>query len=89
MSMDSVFTMKLDSGLRDEFMAEAAASHRPASQVVRELMRDYVRRQHETREYETFLAAKVQAARSSLAAGGGESGERVEEEFARRRAASL
>jgi hypothetical protein len=31
--------MKLEPDLRDEFMAEAEAIHRPASQVLRELMR--------------------------------------------------
>jgi hypothetical protein len=39
MSKEAVFTMKLEPELRDAFMAEAEASHRPASQVVRELMR--------------------------------------------------
>lgn len=85
MSMDAVFTMKLEVELRDEFMAEAEAVHRPASQVVRELMRDYVRRQQEAREYEGFLQEKVRAARDSLTAGDGSPGAQVEEDFARRR----
>lgn len=55
MSKQAVFTMKLESDLRAQFMAEAAAVQRPASQVVRELMRDYVQRQREAREYEEFL----------------------------------
>ncbi|AXE37250.1 antitoxin of toxin-antitoxin stability system [Acidipropionibacterium virtanenii] len=88
MSMDAVFTMKLEPELREEFMAEAAAEHRPASQVVRELMREYVRHQQDAREYEAFLAEKVQASRSSFSAGDGVSGDRVEEEFARRRTAA-
>jgi hypothetical protein len=50
MPKEAVFTMKLEAELRDEFMAEAAAAHRPASQVLRELMRDFVRRQREARE---------------------------------------
>jgi len=45
MSKEAVFTMKLEPELRDAFMAEAQASHRPASQVVRELMREFVDRQ--------------------------------------------
>jgi predicted transcriptional regulator len=40
-------------------MAEAEASHRPASQVVRELMRDFVERQRQAREYDAFLRAKA------------------------------
>jgi hypothetical protein len=39
---EAVFTMKLEPELRAEFMAEAEAAHRPASQVLRELMRDFV-----------------------------------------------
>jgi predicted transcriptional regulator len=59
MSKEAVFTMKLEPELRDAFMAEAQASHRPASQVVRELMREFVDRQSKAREYETFLRAKA------------------------------
>ena len=39
MSKEAVFTMKLEPELRDDFMAEAQASHRPASQILRELMK--------------------------------------------------
>lgn len=42
MPKEVVFTLKLESELRDQFMQAAAASHRPASQVVRELMRDFI-----------------------------------------------
>ena len=52
MSKQAVFTMKLEPELRAEFMAEAEAAHRPASQVLRELMREFVQRQRESREYD-------------------------------------
>jgi predicted transcriptional regulator len=52
MSKEAVFTMKLEAELREEFMAEAEAMHRPASQILRELMREFVQRQRATREYE-------------------------------------
>lgn len=45
MSKEAVFTMKLEPELRSEFMAAAEAAHRPASQVLRELMREFIRRQ--------------------------------------------
>jgi hypothetical protein len=35
MPKEAVFTMKLEAELLDEFMAEAEAAHRPASQVLR------------------------------------------------------
>jgi predicted transcriptional regulator len=67
MSKESVFTMKLEPELRDAFMAEAEASHRPASQVVRDLMREFVERQRKAREYEAFLRGKVDTARAQIA----------------------
>lgn len=85
----AVFTMKLEPELRDAFMAEAEATHRPASQVVRELMRDFVQRQRETREYDEFLRRKVEAARISMRTGRGRSNEEVEAEATMRRAALL
>jgi hypothetical protein len=86
MSKEAVFTMKLEAELREAFMAEAEAMHRPASQVLRELMREFIRRQREAREYGEFLSGKVEAARASLHAGRGRSNEEVEAKFAKRRA---
>jgi len=86
MSKEAVFTMKLESDLRADFMAEAEASHRPASQVLRELMRDFVERQQEARKYDSFLKRKVEAGRASMRAGRGESNDIVEAKFAARRA---
>ena len=87
MLKEAVFTMKLEPELRDAFMAEADATHRPASQIVRELMRDFVQRQREAREYDAFLRDKVEAARASMQAGEGRPDEEVEARFAARRAA--
>ena len=60
MSKDSVFTMKIEPELRDAFMAEAAASHRPASQIVREAMRDFIDKQKKQREYDAWFLAEVE-----------------------------
>jgi len=87
MSKEAVFTMKLEPELRDAFMAEAEASHRPASQVVRELMREFVERQRQAREYEAFLRGKVDTARAQIASGEVASSADVEARFAARRAA--
>jgi predicted transcriptional regulator len=88
MSKEAVFTMKLEPELRDQFMAEAEASHRPASQVLRELMREFIERQQEARDYEAFLGRKVEAGRASMRAGVGRSNDDVEASFAARRAAA-
>ncbi len=87
MLKEAVFTMKLEPELRDAFMAEADATHRPASQIVRELMRDFVQRQREAREYDAFLRDKVEAARASMQVGEGRPDEEVEARFAARREA--
>jgi hypothetical protein len=86
---NAVFTMKLEAELRDAFMAEAEAAHRPASQLVRELMRDYIRQRRQEREYEDFLRSKVEAARLQIASGEHRSNEAVEADFTARRAKLL
>jgi predicted transcriptional regulator len=63
---EAVFTMKLEPELRDAFMAAAKAADRPASQIVREFMRDFVQ---QDREYVAFLQRKVEQARADIAAG--------------------
>ena len=83
MAKEAVFTMKLEPELRDAFMAAAAAADRPASQVVREMMRNYV---NQDREYVAWLQAKVDTARKSIAEGRGRSDADVRADFAKRRA---
>src|SRR3546814_15473942 len=85
MSKEAVFTMKLESELREQFMAEADAAHRPASQVVRELMREFVQRQRQAREYDEFLQRTVEMARTSMRAGQGRSNDEVEGKFVAQR----
>ncbi len=85
MPKQAVFTMKLEPELRAEFMREAEAVHRPASQILRELMREFVQRQREARDYDEFLSRKVEAGRLSMQAGQGRSNDEVEAEFAARR----
>lgn len=62
MAKEAVFTVKLESDLRDAFAAEAQAAHRPASQIVREFMREFVQRQREAREHDAWFRAEVQQA---------------------------
>lgn len=89
MSKHAVFTMKLEPELREAFVAEAEAAHRPASQVVRELMREYIRARREARDYNTFLERKVAIARDERDRGLGASNDEVEAAFAARRAALI
>ena len=74
MAKEAVFTMKLEPELREAFMAAAEAADRPASQIVREFMRDFVQ---QDREYVEFLRRKMERSRASIAAGRGSSDEEV------------
>lgn len=80
MSKYAVFTMKLDPELRDAFMAATTEDDRPASQVVRELMRDYIKQRHQEHEYDDYLQRKVEAGRRQRDAGLHFSNEEVEAE---------
>jgi hypothetical protein len=60
--------------------------HQPASQVVRELMREFVQRQSQAREHDAFLRSKVELARASKRAGRGRSNDDVDAAFAKRSA---
>ena len=74
MAKEAVFTMKLEQELRDAFMAAAKNADRPASQIVREFMRDYVQ---QDRAYIAFLQRKVDLARADIEAGRGHTHEEV------------
>ena len=85
MPKEAVFTLKLESDLREAFMAEAEACHQPASQILRQMMREFVERQREGREYDAYLHDKIAQARSEIAAGQYSSAEEVESRAAQRR----
>ena len=87
MPKEVVFTMKLESELLAEFVAEAEAAHQPAPQALRELMREFVQRQRDEGEYDEFLRRKVEVGRASMHAGLGRSNDEVDAEFSARRAA--
>ncbi|MBW6423521.1 antitoxin of toxin-antitoxin stability system [Rhizobium sp. XQZ8] len=88
MSKEAVFTMKLEADLRAEFMAAAAAEDRPASQVMRELMREYIAQRQAAKDYDDYLRRKVETARSSMNSGRGRTNADVEAKFAAKRKAA-
>jgi hypothetical protein len=75
----AVFTLKLEPELRDNFMAEA--DDRPASQIVRELMRGYIEKRRDAREYKEFMRRKLEIAREDVRTGQVHTSEEVEAEF--------
>ena len=86
MANEVFFTLKIEPELLAEFMAEADFMHRPASQILRDLMREFIQTQREARNYDEFLKQKVEASRVSMHAEIGHSNEVVEFLFANRRA---
>lgn len=42
------FTLRIEQGLKDEFVAAAKSQDRTASQVLRDFMRDYVKKNGQT-----------------------------------------
>lgn len=47
MTKEVQMSIKMEAELRDEFMAAAATMHRPAAQIVRDLMRGFLARREE------------------------------------------
>jgi hypothetical protein len=62
MAKEAVFTVKLETELRDAFLAEAEAVHQPASQLVRQFMREFIRDRQEAREHDAWFRTEVQKA---------------------------
>jgi predicted transcriptional regulator len=86
MAKDAVFTMKLEPELREAFLEAAREAHRPASQIVRDLMRSYVERQQEAKDYDAFVARKVAISDAQIREGKVVSHEEASRIFARLRA---
>jgi len=82
---ESVFTMKLEPELRAEFMAEAEEENRPASQIVREMMRNYIEQKKQSRDYDVWLKRKIDVARRSMYSEQGRSNDEIEKLFATKR----
>lgn len=59
MAKETMFTLKLEAELREAFMNASAHVDRPASQVVRELMRDFIQRQQDARAHDAWFRAEV------------------------------
>jgi hypothetical protein len=85
MANEVIFTLKMEPQLLAEFMAEAEVDHRPASQIIRDLMFEFIQRQREVRKYDEFLKEKVATSIASMHAGMGISNEAVEKLFSKRR----
>ncbi|MBW8724145.1 MAG: hypothetical protein JF625_03160 [Inquilinus limosus] len=57
---DTNFTFRVDEDLKAEFARAARANDRPASILLRDFMRDYVNRNREKSEHDTWFRAEVE-----------------------------
>jgi hypothetical protein len=66
MTDEIIFSMMIEPELRDQFLAEVEAADRPAAQVLREFMQDFIRRQREIREHDAWFRSEVEQALREL-----------------------
>lgn len=85
---ETTFTFRVDKTLKAQFAEAARSEDRAGSQLLRDFMRDFVKKKAGTEEYEAWFRRQVQAGIEDAEAGRLVSDEDVRAEFAARRAAS-
>lgn len=85
---EATFTFRVDDDLKTEFAKAAKARGRSGAQLLRDFMRDFVRRQQEAAEYDAWFRREVQKGVDAANAGDVVSNEEVEARFAARREAA-
>ena len=86
---EATFTFRVDEALKAEFAEAAKADDRTAAQLLRDFMRDYVRKREDDAAYDAWFIAEVEAGIAEADAGDLISNEEVEAEAAARRAELL
>ena len=82
----ATFTFRVDDELKSNFASVAKSLDRSGAQLLRDYMRDIVRRQREAEEHDAWFREQVQIGLGSANAGKLTSNEEVEASFAARRA---
>lgn len=83
---EATFTFRVDEALKNEFSTAAKSNDRNGAQLLRDFMRDFVRKQHEAAEHDAWFRRQVQAGLDSANAGNLISAEQIEAEAAAWRA---
>ena len=81
----ATFTFRVNEELKSEFALVAKSMDRSGAQLLRDYMREIVRREKETEDYETWFREQVEAGLRSAREGNVISNEEVESIFTRRR----
>lgn len=85
---EATFTFRVDEELKSEFAEAAKSRDRTGAQLLRDFMRDFVRRQQEAAEHDAWFRQQVQIGLDSANAGRLVPAAEVEAKFAARRAAT-
>ena len=85
---DASFTFRVDEALKEEFATAAKARDRNAAQLLRDFMRDFVRKQRDADDHDAWFRRQVQIGLDQANAGQLIPAEEVEAKFAARRAAT-
>ena len=83
---EATFTFRVDESLKDQFTVAAKSRDRTGAQLLRDFMREFVRQQQDSADYDTWFRTQVQAGLDSANAGRLVPAEDVEAMFAARRA---
>lgn len=83
---EATFTFRVDETLKNEFATACRASDRTAAQLLRDYMRDFVRRRHEAAAHDAWFRGEVKRGIEAADAGEVVSAEDVEAEAAAWRA---
>ena len=82
---EATFTFRVDEDLKESFTTAAKARDRTGAQLLRDFMRDFVKKQQEAADHDLWFRRQVQAGLDSANAGNLVAAEDVEAEFANRR----
>ena len=83
---NATFTFRVDDALKDQFTQAAKSRDRSGAQLLRDFMRDFVRQQQDSAEYDTWFRHQVQVGLDSANAGKLSPATEVETKFAAKRA---
>ncbi|THV16651.1 hypothetical protein [Rhizobium rhizophilum] len=89
MTRKAQLQVDLDAKLADDFAAAVTSAQTSESDVLREMVQDYVERQKVDSDYRQFLEAKVARGREDVAAGEVVAADDAERMFAARREMAL
>ena len=89
MTRKAQLQVHLDAKLADDFAAAVTTAQTSESEVLREMVQDYVERQKVDSNYRQFLEAKVARGRDEVAAGEAVAVDDAERMFAERRDLAL